>query len=89
MQVENNILVPYIMNKAVGLSPIIIIFAMLVGAQYLGILGLVISIPIATTAAIFVKDYMEKAKYWTISLWEQYLLVHNEVFSTFPAHFSN
>ena len=62
MQVENNILVPYIMNKAVGLSPIIIIFAMLVGAQYLGILGLVISIPIATTAAIFVKDYMEKAK---------------------------
>ncbi len=62
MQVENNILVPYIMNKAVGLSPIIIIFAMLVGAQYLGILGLVISIPIATTAAIFVQDYMEKAK---------------------------
>lgn len=61
-QVENNILVPYIMNKAVGLSPIIITFAMLVGAQYLGILGLVISIPIATSVAIFVKDYLEKAK---------------------------
>jgi len=62
LQVENNLLVPYIMNKAVGLSPIIIIFAMLVGQQYLGILGLVISIPIATSVAIFVKDYMEKAK---------------------------
>lgn len=61
-QIENNFLVPYIMNKAVGLSPIIIIFAMLVGSQYLGILGLVISIPIATSLAIFVKDYMEKAK---------------------------
>ncbi len=61
-QIENNFLVPYIMNKAVGLSPIIIIFAMLVGSQYLGILGLVISIPIATSVAIFVKDYMEKAK---------------------------
>jgi predicted PurR-regulated permease PerM len=61
-QVENNFLVPYIMNKAVGLSPIITIFAMLVGSQYLGILGLVISIPIATSVAIFVKDYMEKAK---------------------------
>lgn len=61
-QIENNILAPYIMNKAVGLSPVIIIFAMLVGAQYLGILGLVISIPIATTVAIFVKDYVEKAK---------------------------
>ncbi len=61
-QVENNLITPYIMNKAVGLSPIIIIFAMLVGQQYLGILGLVISIPIATSVAIFVKDYMEKAK---------------------------
>lgn len=61
-QVENNFLVPYIMNRVVGLSPIIIIFAMLVGSQYLGILGLVISIPIATSVAIFVKDYLEKAK---------------------------
>jgi len=61
-QIENNIIVPYIMNKAVGLSPIIIIFSMLVGFQYLGILGLVIALPIATSAAIFVKDYMEKAK---------------------------
>ena len=61
-QFENNFLVPYIMNKVVGLSPIIIIFAMLVGSQYLGILGLVISIPIATSVAIFVKDYLEKAK---------------------------
>lgn len=61
-QVELNIFVPYIMNRAVGLSPIIITFAMLVGAQYLGILGLVIAIPIATTVAIFVKDYMERSK---------------------------
>jgi predicted PurR-regulated permease PerM len=61
-QVEGNVLVPYIMNKAVGLSPIIMIFAMLVGSQYLGILGLVISIPLATSAAIFVKDYLVKEK---------------------------
>ena len=61
-QLEVNIISPYIMNKAIGLSPIIIIFAMLVGSQYLGVLGLVISIPLATSVAIFVKDYMEKAK---------------------------
>jgi predicted PurR-regulated permease PerM len=61
-QVENNFLVPYIMNKAVGLSPIIIIFAMMVGFQYLGVLGLIISIPIATTVAIFVKDYASRKK---------------------------
>ena len=62
LQIESNIIVPYIMNKAVGLSPIIIMFAMLVGYQYLNILGLIISIPIATTAAIFIQDYTQKVK---------------------------
>lgn len=61
-QIENNLLVPYIMNRAVGLSPIVIMLAMLIGAQYLGILGLVLAIPVATTAAIFVKDYASRAK---------------------------
>ncbi|MFC1750524.1 AI-2E family transporter [Pseudomonadota bacterium] len=61
-QVENNFLVPYIMNKAVGLSPIIIIFAMMVGGHYLGVLGLILSIPIATTVAIFVRDFVARKK---------------------------
>jgi len=61
-QVENNILVPKIMNKAVGLSPIIIIFAMMVGYRYLDVIGLVFSIPIATTVAIFVRDYTQRQK---------------------------
>lgn len=55
-QVENNILVPLLMNKAVGLSPIIIIFALLVGFQFMGVLGLILAIPIATIIAIFAKD---------------------------------
>jgi len=50
------------MQKAVGLSPIVIIFAMMIGNQYLGVLGLIISIPIATSIAIFVKDYVKKDK---------------------------
>jgi len=61
-QIENNYIVPVIMSRAVGLSPIIIIIAMMIGGQYLGILGLVLSIPIATTVAIFVRDYQAKAK---------------------------
>lgn len=61
-QIENNILVPLIMKRAVGLSPIIIIFAMMVGNHYLQILGLIISVPLATTLSLFVKDYTDKAK---------------------------
>jgi len=61
-QIENNILVPYFMNKAVGLHPLVITFALLVGSQFLGILGLIIAIPAATIIAIFVKDYTDKLK---------------------------
>ncbi len=61
-QLEANFIIPYVMNRAVGLSPIILMIAMMIGGQYLGILGLVLSIPVATTAAIFVKDYATRAK---------------------------
>ncbi|MCC7196905.1 AI-2E family transporter [Candidatus Peregrinibacteria bacterium] len=61
-QVELNFIIPYVMNRAVGLSPIILMIAMMIGGQYLGILGLILSIPVATTAAIFVKDYATRAK---------------------------
>jgi predicted PurR-regulated permease PerM len=61
-QIENNYIVTVVMSRAVGLSPIIIMIAMLIGAQYLGILGLILAIPLATIAAIFVKDYVSRAK---------------------------
>jgi predicted PurR-regulated permease PerM len=61
-QVELNLIIPYVMNRAVGLSPIILMIAMMIGGQYLGILGLILSIPVATTAAIFVKDYATREK---------------------------
>lgn len=61
-QIEGNILVPLVMKKTVGLSPIIVMFAMLVGYQYLGILGIIFSIPVAACTAIFVKDYAERVK---------------------------
>jgi predicted PurR-regulated permease PerM len=59
-QVENNLMVPLLMNKAVGLSPIMIIFSLLVGFQFMGILGLVLAIPIATIVAIFARDIGRK-----------------------------
>jgi predicted PurR-regulated permease PerM len=61
-QIEGNVLVPLIMNKAVGLSPLIIIIAMLIGYQFMGILGIMISVPLATAVSIFIKDYTARAK---------------------------
>lgn len=60
--VENNLLVPLVMHRAVGISPIFIMFAMFVGFSFLGILGMILAIPVATAVALFVKDYANKEK---------------------------
>lgn len=58
---ENNLLVPLIMKRAVGLSPIAIIFAMLVGISFPQIihpvLGVILSIPTTTIITLFLEDW--------------------------------
>lgn len=54
---ENNILVPKIMQKAVGLNPIIILIAILIGAQLMGVVGALISIPLISAGIIIFRAY--------------------------------
>ncbi len=56
-QVENNILVPFLMKKMTGLNPIVIIVSLLIGWELGGILGMIISVPIATIAGELLDDY--------------------------------
>ncbi len=58
-QLENNIIVPTIMRKAVGLNPVVSIIVILVGAKLGGIMGAILSIPLATAIAVFVSDFFE------------------------------
>ena len=53
---ENNLLVPKIMQKTAGLNPIISIAALLIGFNLAGIVGAILSIPVATAVSVFVKD---------------------------------
>lgn len=53
-QVEENILMPRIMQNSVNLNPVIIFFALLIGARVAGFLGLFLSIPIAAVIVGFV-----------------------------------
>jgi len=53
---ENNILVPKIMQRAVGLNPILVILAISIGATMLGILGALLSVPFATLLIIVIKN---------------------------------
>lgn len=56
-QIEANFLVPKIMGKAVGLSPVVIIFAILIGAQLAGVLGIIIAVPAAAAISVLVQEW--------------------------------
>lgn len=55
-QVENNVLVPKIMQKATGLNPIVSIIALLVGLKLGGFVGAVLAIPLATVIAVVMEE---------------------------------
>lgn len=55
-QLENNILVPKVMQKATGLNPVVSIVALLIGVKVGGFVGAVLSIPIATMSSVLLED---------------------------------
>lgn len=55
-QLESNFLVPKIMQRAVGLSPVIIILALLIGAKLAGIVGVMLAIPVAAVILVIVQE---------------------------------
>lgn len=58
--VENNILVPKVMEKAVGLNPVAVILAVLIGANLIGISGALLAIPLVTFILVILKSLEHK-----------------------------
>jgi predicted PurR-regulated permease PerM len=56
-QLEGQILVPKIMGKAVGLSPVVIIFAVLIGARLYGLMGVLLAVPAAAVLSVLYQEY--------------------------------
>jgi len=56
---ENNILVPRIMQRSVGLNPIIVILAITIGGKFLGISGALLSIPFVSLLIVLYKNIKE------------------------------
>ena len=55
-QLENNILVPKVMQKVTGLNPIISILALLVGLKAGGLAGAILAIPLAMMGVVILED---------------------------------
>ena len=57
-QLENNLIVPNVMRKAVGVNPLVTIIALMVGAKLAGILGAVLAVPVVVFVRILITDLL-------------------------------
>jgi predicted PurR-regulated permease PerM len=55
-QLENQIIVPQVMKRAVGLNPLFVILAVSVGGRLLGIAGALLAVPIAVVIQLIIQE---------------------------------
>ncbi len=57
-QLENYLLVPQVMNRAAGVSPIITLISLLIGFKVAGVVGALLSVPIFLTIRVFISNFL-------------------------------
>jgi predicted PurR-regulated permease PerM len=61
-QLEANILVPKIMERRVGVSPVAVIIALLIGGALWGLIGAILAIPTAAILSVIVSEFAREAE---------------------------
>ncbi len=56
-QLENHVILPRVMGKSVNLHPVIIIISLLIGGQFLGVLGMLLALPVTALLNIFMQHF--------------------------------
>lgn len=59
-QLENHILVPKIMSRQVGVSPVTVIVSLLIGGSLLGIVGAILAVPTAAILQVIAGELMSE-----------------------------
>jgi predicted PurR-regulated permease PerM len=57
-QLENNILVPKVMGKVSGFRPLVIFLALLIGANFFGIVGAICAVPVTMIISTVMKRFL-------------------------------
>lgn len=58
-QIENHLVQPAVMRRTTSLNPLVVLVAVLLGAELLGVLGALVAIPVAGMIQILVQDGLE------------------------------
>jgi predicted PurR-regulated permease PerM len=59
-QFENHLIYPLVVTRVVGVPPLLVILALIIGAQLAGFLGILLSVPVAATIQELAKDIRER-----------------------------
>lgn len=59
-QLEGYVITPLVMKRAVGLNPVVVILALMIGAKLGGVMGIIVAVPVATMAGEIVNDLVRK-----------------------------
>jgi predicted PurR-regulated permease PerM len=54
---EGYVLVPKVMEKTVGTSPLVVLLALLIGFKVAGILGLLLAVPLAGAVTVVIQEF--------------------------------
>ena len=59
-QFESNVFYPLVVKKIIGVSPLMVIIALVVGAKLGGVLGIILSVPLSVILMEFIEDIDKK-----------------------------
>jgi len=58
-QLENHLIVPNVMRRAVGVNPLVTILALMIGVKLAGIAGAILSVPLVVLIKIILRDFLQ------------------------------
>lgn len=58
-QIENHLVVPFVMKKVVGLPPVVTIITLLIGAKLAGFGGAILAVPVVVTIETLISEYFK------------------------------
>ena len=61
-QFENHLLYPLVVRKIVGISPILVILSLIIGAKLAGFLGAILAVPVVSAIMEYVEDIEKRKK---------------------------
>ncbi|MCJ7740764.1 AI-2E family transporter [Candidatus Microgenomates bacterium] len=59
-QLENQLVVPFVMKKVVGVPPLVTLLSLLIGGKLAGITGAILAIPIVVTIETIISEYLRQ-----------------------------